>query len=237
MIRIVAEGVEQAKAELARYEKQIPFATALGLTRTAELAKRALEDEMRSVFDRPTRWTLNSLRLFPAKKGNLVARVWMKNDAEKSTPPTRWLNPQIEGGKRQDKRAERLLRDRGILPDGKYVVPGRDAKLNAYGNLSRGQIQKVLSGLGAQFDKYQNSTNSARSAANRRAYFVLGRGDSAIGIAQRTGRRSIKIILAFVSRPRYSQRLDFYGVGERVAAENLGREVVKAMQQALATAR
>lgn len=237
MIRIVAEGVEQAKAELARYEKQIPFATALGLTRTAEIAKRAIEDEMRNVFDRPTRWTLNSLRLFPAKKDNLQARVWMKNEADKSVPATRWLNPQIEGGARQDKRVEKLLRDRGILPAGKYVVPGRDAKLNSFGNLGRGQIQKLLSGLGAQFDKYQNSTDSARSAANKRAFFVLGRGDNAVGIAQRTGKRSVKLILAFVSRPRYSQRLDFYGVGERVVTENLNREFAKALQQALATAR
>lgn len=237
MIRVVAKGFEQAKAELARYERQVPFATALALTRTAEIAKRAVEAEMGSVFDRPTRWTLNSLRLFPAKKNNLVARVWMKNEADKSVPATRWLNPQIDGGQRQDKRTEKLLRDRGILPSGKYVVPGRDAKLNQFGNISRGQIQKILSGLGAQFDPYQNSTASARSSANKRAFFVLGRGDEAAGIAQRTGRSSIKILLAFVSRPSYGRRLDFYGVGDRVVVENLERELVEAMRKAIATAR
>jgi hypothetical protein len=236
MIKVIVQGLQEAQKELDKQQKQVPFATALALTRTAGLAKKAIESEMRTVFDRPTRWTLNSLRLFPAKKNKLEARVWMKNEADKSVPATRWLNPQIDGGQRQDKRTETLLRQKGILPAGKYVVPGSGAKLNANGNISRGQIQKILSGLGAQNDRYQNSTNSRRSAANKRSFFVIGKGGSAAGIAQRSG-SSVKMMLAFVSRPRYRRRLDFFGIGNKVAADNLDRELVKAMRAALATAR
>lgn len=237
MITVVAKGIKEASAELNRIEKQVPFATALALTRTAQLAKTAIEGEMASVFDRPTRWTLNSLRLFPAKKTKLEAKVWMKNEADKSIAPTVTMQPQIEGGGRRKKRGEKGLEARGILPKGKYAMPGKGAKLNAYGNMSGGQMQKILSGLGAQFDKYQNSTDSKRSAANKRAFFVMGRGDNAVGIAQRTGKRTIKLLLAFVRRPSYSKRLDFYGLGNKVIEQHLAREMREAMERAIRTAR
>lgn len=237
MISIIASGLSEARAELKRIEKQVPFATALALTRTAQIAKTELEAEMRKVFDRPTRWTLNSLRLFPAKKTKLEAKVWMKNEADKSIAPTITMQPQIQGGNRRKKQGEKGLGARGILSAGKYAMPGKGTRLNASGNMSGGLMQKILSGLGAQHDKYQNSTDSRRSAANKRAFFVLGRGDSAVGIAQRTSKRSIKVLLAFVRGPRYRRRLDFYGVGNKVIEQHLDREMRAAMERAIRTAR
>lgn len=237
MLRIVATGFKEAQAELERAQKQIPFATALALTRTAQLVKRDEESEMASVFDRPTKWTLNSLRLFPAKKNKLEARVWMKNEADKSTPATTWLNPEIDGGSRPAKRSEKNLRAKGALPDNRYIAPGRDARLNQFGNISRGQVQKILSGLGAQFDPHQNSTGSRRSAANKRAYFVIKEGSRPIGIAQRTSKRGIKLLLAFVGRPTYRKRLDFYGVAQKTIDKNLEKEMQKSLTQALQSAR
>jgi hypothetical protein len=236
MIKVIVQGLQEAQKELDKQQKQVPFATMLALTRTAAIAKKAIQAEMPTVFDRPTRWTLNSLRVIPAKKNKLEARVWMKNEADKSVPATRWLNPQIDGGQRQDKGFEKKLRQRGILPPGKYAVPGSGAKLNANGNMTRGQIQKILSGLGAEGARHQSSSSSRRSSANKRAFFVIGKGSSAAGIAQRSG-SGVKMMLAFVSRPSYRRRFDFFGLGNKVAAENLDRELVKAMRFALETAR
>lgn len=237
MLRVTLTGVNQVRAEMEKLQKQIPFASALALTRTSELVKAELEREMASVFDRPTNWTLNSLRLFPAKKTKLEARVWMKDEADKSGPAAKWLGPEIDGGQRQDKRSETLLRNKGVLPAGKYIMPGKRLKLDRFGNVSKGTVQKVLSGLGAQNDRYQNSTNSRRSKANKKQYFVLGRGSSAVGIAERISKRNIKIVLAFGSRPSYGRRLDFYGIGQRVADKHLVVEFEKAIAKALATAR
>lgn len=237
MLTIVAKGIPECSADLRRVERQIPFATALALTRTAQLVKAEIEREMRSVFDRPTRWTLNSLRLFPAKKTRLEARVWMKNEADKAAPATQWLSPQIEGGRRPLKRSEALLRRRGRLPADKFVVPAKGARRDRYGNMSRGQIQKILSGLGAQFDAYQNSTDSRRSRGNRKRYFVMRRGSEPIGIAERTGKRRLNLVLAYVSQPSYQPRLDFYGIGNRVAAKHLGEEFGRALEQALSGSR
>lgn len=241
MIRVTLEGAKRVSEQLAKYEKQIPFATALALTRTARIAKAEVEKEMRSVFDRPTRWTLNSLRLFPAKKTKLEARVWMKDEAVKSSPATRWLNPEIEGGPRQDKASESNLRRRWILPAGKYIVPGKGAKLDRFGNITKGTITKALSGVGGFSESgfSANATGSKRSRrkGNAKRYFVIRRGNTSIGIAERTSRTQMHVLLAFVSRPTYKRRLDFYGIGDKVVKRHLADEFRKAMTKAIGSAR
>ena len=52
------------------------------------------------MFDRPTRYTQNSLFLQPATKQKREARVWVK-DTER---PDHYLLPQINGGNRPLKR-------------------------------------------------------------------------------------------------------------------------------------
>lgn len=240
MIRVQQQGLLDGLAELTDLERnQIPFATVLALTETAKLVKAELESEMRQVFDRPTPYTMDSLRLIPATKQRLEARVWIKDEADGAAPATRWLTPEVYGGPRNNKRSEALLKARGILPEGKFVVPGKGMKLDSYGNVGRGQMQKILSGLGAQGDRYQNSTDSRRSAGNRTRYFVMRRGHEAIGIAERTGRRrdQVQIVLAFVSKPGYAKALDFFTIGQRVADAQLPVQFEKALAQAIATRR
>lgn len=241
MIRVTLEGVKRATDVLSKAEKQVTFATAVALTRTAQIAKGEVEKEMRAVFDRPTRWTLNSLRLIPAKKDRLVARVEMKNEADKSAPATKWLNPEIEGGPRPEKASERNLRQKGVLPAGKFIVPGRGAKLDRFGNMTKGAITKALSGVGgfAEQGYSANATGSRRSRAkgNAKRYFVMKRGSTPIGIAERTSRNRMHILLAFTRRPSYTKRLDFYGIGDKVVQRYLRDEFEKAYANAMRTAR
>lgn len=241
MIKVTLEGAKRVTEELAKAEKQVTFATAVALTRTAQIAKREVEAEMPKVFDRPTRWTLNSLRLIPAKKDRLVARVEMKNEADKSAPATKWLNPEIEGGPRPAKGSERNLRQKGVLPAGKFIVPGKGAKLDRFGNMTKGAITKALSGVGgfAEQGYSANATNSRRSRAkgNAKRYFVMKRGSMPIGIAERTSRGRMHILLAFTRQPTYSKRLDFYGIGDKVVKRHLKDEFEKAYAKAMRTAR
>ncbi|MGA3683768.1 hypothetical protein [Pseudomonas graminis] len=240
MIHVQASGLADNLAELTDIERnQIPFATVLALTETAKLIKARLEGEMNTVFDRPTPYTLDSLRLIPATKQKLEARVWIKDEADGAAPATKWLTPEVYGGDRNHKRSEGLLRARGILPDGKFIVPGKGMKLDSYGNIGRGQLQKILSGLGAQGDRLQNSTDSKRSVGNRTRFFVLKRGRQAIGIAERTGtkRSDIQILIAFISKPGYAKTLDFFGIGEREAQAQLPVQFQTAFDRAMATRR
>lgn len=240
MIKVEATGLQDRLAALTDLERnQLPYATALALTETAKKVKERLEGEMRTVFDRPTPYTLNSLRLFPATKQKLVARVWMKNEADKAAPATKWLTPQVYGGGRDDKRSEKLLRAKGALPEGKYIVPGRDAKLDGFGNIGRGQLQKIIAGLGAQQDKYSNSTDSRRSIGNLKRFFVMRRGRDAIGIGERTGRGrdKVKLVLAFVGRPGYRKEFDFFTIANQEAEDELPIQFELALARALATRR
>lgn len=240
MIKVEATGLQDRLAALTDLERnQLPYATALALTETAKKVKERLEGEMRTVFDRPTPYTLNSLRLFPATKQKLVARVWMKNEADKAAPATKWLTPQVYGGGRDDKRSEKLLRAKGVLPEGKYIVPGRDAKLDGFGNIGRGQLQKIIAGLGAQQDKYSNSTDSRRSIGNLKRFFVMRRGRDAIGIGERTGRGrdKVKLVLAFVGRPGYRKEFDFFTLANQEAEDELPIQFELALARALATRR
>lgn len=240
MFKVQSRGLADGLAELTNIEqRQIPFATAVALTETAKIIKSTVEDQMRAVFDRPTPYTMNALRLIPATKQKLEARVWIKDEADGAAPATRWLTPEVYGGPRNNKRSESLLRARGILPEGKFVVPGKGMKLDNYGNIGRGQLQKILSGLGAQGDRLQNSTDSRRSVANQTRYFVMRKGRAAIGIAERTGtkRSDVQMVLAFVSTPAYARTLDFFEIGDRVADEQLTIQFERAFERALSTRR
>jgi len=226
---------------MVKADKQVAFATAVALTKTAIIAKGEIEEEMARVFDRPTKFTMKSLRIIPAKKDKLFAAVDMKNEADKAAPATTWLNPQIDGGGRRDKASERSLRGRGILPAGKFIAPGRNAKLDRFGNLSRGAIIKALSGIGGLSEQgyTANASSSTRSKrkGNAKTYFVMKRGSTPIGIAERTSRNRMQVLIAFTRRPSYSRRLNFYGVGNKAIDKNLADEFRKAYAKAIATAR
>ena len=242
MIEVKFTGLRERLQMLDRLERdQLPFAAAAALTGTAQEVKKALVGEMNSVFDRPTRWTLNSLFVDPATKGSMSARVWMKDKVPGSggTPATEWLAPEIYGGPRSEKRSETMLSGSNRLPAGKFIMPGRGMKLDAYGNISRGAMNKILSGLGAQQDRYANSTDSRRSIGNLKRYFIIKKGNRPLGIAERTGKGKdgMRMVIAFGRRPQYSKRLDFFGVAEQVAKDRLPVQFELAMARALATMR
>lgn len=214
-------------------EKQLPFATALALTNTAKDVKTGLAKEMKDVFDRPTKFTLNSLYIKPAKKRdiNISAEVYLKDEVFKGTPASKYLAAQIAGGPRLHKRFEVLLINRGVMSKDEYIMPGQGVKLNAYGNVSPGLIQKVLSNIGAQFDKLQNTTNE-----KKKGYFVATIG-STRGIWERTSRNLRPVFVIVKSNPTYKKRFNFLGVAQRIVDQEFKKHFDAALNHAIATAR
>ena len=233
-----------------------PYAAAVALTRTAQaLAKTELPNEMRKRFDRPTRYTLNSLRAIGAKKENLSAAVWVKDDAPNNgTRPEDYLLPQVEGGGRKEKRFERAMRYAGLLPQGWRAIPGQGALLDEFGNMRRGEMQRILTATRTAFDPYQRKTNSARSRRNAKnapyfgitpfvgtivggERFVLKPSRMQPGVYRREG-RGIKPVLIFTKKqPQYSRRLDFTGVSERFTLQRFPVEFDRAAQAILSRPR
>lgn len=259
MFEVTFTGLRERLQQLDRLEReQLPFAAALALTSTAQDVKEALVDEMAAVFDRPTRATLGGIFIQPATKEKMEARVWVNDGGvsdwkaararatgtavskwEQDRHALKWLSPQIYGGGREHKTSEKRLIDKGLLPVGQYIMPARGLKLDAHGNISRGTMNKIVSGLGAQFDKYANSTDSRRSISNLKRYFVMKKGNRPIGIAERTGkgRAGIRMVLAFAGTPHYSKRFKFFEVAQRVAEDRLPIQFELALARALGTRR
>lgn len=231
-------------------KQQLPYASALALTRTAQYARRQVIAEMRRDFDRPKPITVNEergplyLKTASYKRANDYAEVRIKDTSFKSDPPLAWLSPEVRGGARIEKRSEYLLRKAGLLPNGYYAVPGAGARMDKYGNMSTGQVQQILAALGGSRDTQQNA--SVRSKARNKAigtYFLASRTRRATshlaeGVWQRSGLATVKPVLVFVKgAPRYRKRISFFETCDQVARFRFPIEFHVAMKQAIATAR
>lgn len=234
--------IKSLEAEIARAQRrldrigkrQIPFATALAITRTAKQVKAAEQDEMRRVFDNPTRFTLRGVFNTTAKKKDPTAVVWLKNASFKGGAAETYLRPQITGGSsRPLKRFEKHLQAKGILPKGMYAIPGDGFKLNKYGNPTPGRIMKILSALQATHDPYQRSKQYGKGG------IFVARIKGTLGVWQRYGRKGsrIKPLLIFVSKVRYKPIYHFHEEADQEASRVFPGEFEKALRHALATAK
>lgn len=253
---IATTNFPQVKAAMEAAGRQGVFAMAKALTLTAREVKAAEVDEMRRVFDKPTNFTLNSLYVKGANKSDLTARVWFKW----SNRPNHYLLPQVHGGARPLKRFEEILVKAGYMYATERAVPGAAAVLDAFGNMSRGQIIKVLSQLQAfnLAGSNANATSSRRSKAKRvqEEYFLsrgprgtsIGRGSWKNGnkvqhlqrgvwvrrtFAQGT---SVKPVLLFVKSTSYQPRFKFFDVANKVVQERLPLHFNTAFTEAMRTA-
>lgn len=118
---------------------------------TARTGRQAVYDAMRRVFDRPTPYALQALKLQESQPGaELAAAVMVKGRQDVSgsgIPAQSFLRAEIQGGARRWKRFEVALLKAGHLPRGWYAVPGKGARLDQWGNMSRGQVVQVMSYL------------------------------------------------------------------------------------------
>ncbi|MCV2365544.1 hypothetical protein LNV23_19010 [Paucibacter sp. DJ1R-11] len=248
MIRIELQGDASFLAAMAQSEKQARFALSVALNQTAKAVIVDQRKEMQDVFDRPTPWTLNSLRQYGvAKRDKLETEVDWRANFGKGIQPDQYMMAQVTGGARRMKRYEVALRSVGALPDDHYTVPGEGAKLDAYGNISAGQIIQILSYFKAfpemgyksnatEKTKARLARDNKRTGARGFVYFVGRPGDRGqLGLYKRTQLgfgSSITPILIFVKSANYEARFDI----EYVAAKTLARELQPAFDTAFAAA-
>lgn len=101
-------------------------AYAKALNDTGFEIRRAMQDEMRAVFDRPTDYVLRSPRVRMAKADKLSVTIEPTYVGGKGIDPQKILDAQSWGGRRRDKRSESALRRVGILSAGyQSVIPAR----------------------------------------------------------------------------------------------------------------
>lgn len=148
-------SVRQRLEDLSRQVAKVPEVArdmarrAMGPTLRA--GRESVYAAMRRGFDRPTPYALNALRLEePGAAGPLRGAVMVKGRPDVSgsaIPPQSFLRAEILGGSRRWKRLEVALMRAGMLPRGWFAVPGTGARLDQWGNMSRGQVVQVMAFL------------------------------------------------------------------------------------------
>lgn len=121
----VKANIDDAVAMIAsQFENQIPFATALALTRTAKDVQRELVATMGTFIDRPTPFTLNSIGTTMATKASLTSTVYIKDIQAK------YLAWQIAGGTE--------------FPAHRAIVVPVDFPRDQYGNMAPHAVAQLL---------------------------------------------------------------------------------------------
>lgn len=245
-VSLQVTGMDQALASIERFSaRRLNAAIATALTRTALDVRQAVLIKMPSVFDRPTPYTMNSLFVKPARADQLMAETYFKDETTGGgIPATKYLLPNVLGGVRSTKRFEAALRAAGHLPAGWFVVPGAGAGLDAYGNVSRGQIVQVLSQLritmtaghtrNMPFDE-RKQISAQRRAGGR--FFVIkpGMRGAKPGVYQREfNGRNITPVFMFVTHAAYRARFDFEGIASQAASDRLAPNLERSIAESAA---
>ncbi len=261
-LRAHMDGLEETIRSLGLQAKQVSFATSLALNWSAKDVRADAYKEMRAKFDRPTPMTMRSLFIKPAKKDNLEATVWLKDQGlganlqGSGTPLPGDPEPgsmaaiighQFRGGLRVAKGMEVQARAKGILDRYEFLVPTEQARIDRYGNMSRGQVQQIYAALALFFDTYNNASDSQRSRRNARKagrlFWSGGPGvapyiDRPKGVWAAGPRGSApKLIMAVVTRPIYRKLIDLDDIGARTLGRVFPAHFQKALEQAARTAR
>lgn len=225
---------------------QVAFATSVAINKTAAKVKVALEEEIPKAFDRPTKYTQNSLYMKASNKKNLSARVWVKDDTFKGTPAAKYMEPEIFGGPRRHKRFEKALIARGLMRSDQFAVPGAACKLDAFGGVSAGFITQLLAYLRAFGEVGYKSNMDAKGRAriakkHGLSYFVARAGGHLHpGIWARyafASGTSIKPVIMFVKPPSYAKRYPFMEVADKTVDRYFVPSFEEAFELAMKTAR
>jgi hypothetical protein len=225
-----AQGIDEAISQLDALEKeQLPFALALTATWTAQDVQAEEKKVIAHVFDNPSPYVINSVRVKAARKDNPIAAVWInEGSVGKGGNIAETLSAEIWGGKRKPKGFTKVMRSKGILNSNQYLSAAPNAKRNKYGNISKASLKKVISDL-----------ENPNSTKGRVKYFMLS-DDSDISSAwnnviwKKLGRNDMEPFLIISDEaPSYKKRLPFFEVAERILKRQIPINFEKAMDYAI----
>lgn len=237
----LSSNINEVLGWTARLHPQFQFACAVALTRTIQDAQRDVIDEEKAEFDKPTPYALKATFIRAAKKTNLSAELVIKDRAMAKTGQSHMdtIGHEFTGGTRRRKQIEGYATAAGLLGAREYLVPAAYARLDSYGNMSRGQVAQIMSQLRLGLDPYSWKSKSARSKRNQKRAGIMfwSRGEHLKrGIWMRDGSDVVPIMLA-VSSVTYKKRVDVIAISERATLLNFDRHLAREFALAVATAK
>lgn len=240
-LSIQIEGLKEVQASLRDFsDRRMAAAAATALTRTARQMKEGIQEQLPSIFDRPTAYTLGGIGFTGAQASSLEAQVFVKDQQSGAGRPAAvYLATEVTGGARPAKGFEKLLQSMGVMPSGWRAVPGAGALLDASGNVGRTQLGQIIRELrstktvGPQRKGFESKSIAARRKAGGQYFAVLpGTKGLKPGIYLRefTG-RNVLPVLVFVKQTNYPVRFDFVArataIAERVFGPNLEQAIAE----------
>ncbi|SFI08397.1 hypothetical protein [Albimonas pacifica] len=220
--------------------RQLRFATARALTWTAQSAQAAVRSEFGSILHEPRQITLQSPKIIPAKKDNLTAKVFIKDDLAKGTAPAKYLRALEAGGPRVPKRFEKALIFARVLLPGEYATPHPKGPLVNDGPGVGGTYTKMLSQFKASRDPSQNETETSkkRKRKGKKFYPRFFRQGDVIFARHSAKRGDIVPMLNIVKgAPSYKQTLRFRETVRRTVEKDFQRLFEQSLRDAMRTRR
>lgn len=245
-IDVKIEGLDELKASLAGQDKQVRFAMARALTKTAQQVNTDVKDDLRAnIKGGPTAFTLRAFKVTGASRDNLQSVVALRQDApEGGTTYAKALQHLFAGGRRDWKKIEGWLRGKGLIPEGMMAVPGPKAPLDSRGNFRKAPLKEMLAILGSQVRNLQEWRKSGRRGQLKAiGFFVARPGDKSgrtPGIWRRitTGKSSaVEPWIMFVSPVSYRRQFDLEAIAKKTVAQSFQTNFRAALADALRTAK
>lgn len=221
MLTVKIEGLEELKRRLSDIgRKQVPFAAAKAITKTAKAVEARIQRDMAGAFKSASPYVKRATFSTSATKANLTATVGLKDQKPSGgTAPAVLLKEHFTGGLRGNKPFEKAIAALGGMPRGYRAVPGGGMKLDAYGNPSRKDIGEMLGSLRTRTQVFKGRGKKTALVG----FFIVPVGAQTHlhpGIYKRVARGAIKAMFLFVQHAAYRKVMDM----ERSAREVVARE-------------
>lgn len=216
----VRSNIKDLERDLGRFMRdQIPFASAQALNEVALAVQDAEKRNMVAKLDRPTPFTVNSVRVRRANKAMPEALVVLQDIA------AAYLEPFEFKGKHK-------------LPgSGRTWLNPKDIQLNSYGNIPKSKLaalrarSDVFVGVVKTRDGKMVSGVWQRPASNA----AQGKGKPRGRGANKTGH--LKLLIRFGDAIEVRTHLGWVDVAQRIVAARFDKALSRALGRAVASAR
>lgn len=193
--------------------QQVPFATALALTRLARGVADTENAEIERTFDTPTPFTRKAFSMTPATKAHQVSYVWAKDIQ------AQYLRPYVEGGLRS-------LGGKNAM-----LVP-KDIPLNQYGNLPRNKLKQLKGRRDVFVGRIRTMDGRTVSGLWQRP-LAMGKAGGRAGLHRPRGR--LRLLVRFEDTTPVRKHLPFVERARAYIAAHARDEIATALRQAART--
>lgn len=230
----MTDGLINMSSDLKKFSKglddftkrQLPFATAKALTSVAKSIQAAEQKNLPAKLDKPTPFTVNSVRVKGARKNTPVAIVFVQDIAAS------YLEPFEFGGMHKLNNGANSM----FTPIGQRV--------NQYGNLPRNKIEQLKSRpdvfVGAVKTKSGKVINGVwqRVTDTKRVTLLNAKGRKLGGLNRaKNGVGHLKLLIEFTPPKEVSQHLGWFELAKKIAKQEMPAALKRELAAALRSAR